>query len=237
MHSNSTNIDAAKINISDLQAIIFDFDGTLVDSEPVWKSTFFDLFKKDYGVEVPQKILWENTGGGVDLSVLNISNKLELKMSEAEIESVAQRLHEKMQNNILEYLPLREGVTKVFDLAKANSIQMAVCTASTNELIESYFSKLGMQELFGVVVSTSDSDMQHRKPYPFPYLETLRLLNVEANKTLVIEDSPKGITSSVLAGIDTVAIHNPFLDLTNLENKPKFVVQDFLQVLELFSNE
>lgn len=232
-----TEHNSKKIDVSDINAIIFDFDGTLVDSEPVWKSTFFDLFKQEYGVEVPQQILWDNTGGGVDLSVANISNKLALNMSENEIMVTAEKLHSEMQRKILNDLDLREGAAELFEFGKNNNIAMAICTASTNELIDSFFNRLNLRDIFSVVVSTSESEIDKRKPFPFPYLETMRLLDVEPQNSIAVEDSPKGVASALAAGIETIAIHNPFLDLGTLEVEPKFVVQDFLQVLELFSNE
>jgi|GEM_PF-444167 len=237
MNSSFTENPDVRIETSSIEAIIFDFDGTLVDSEPVWKSTFFDLFKQEYGVEVPLQILWDNTGGGVDLSVANISNKLELNMSETEIMDTAEKLHEEMQRKILNDLDLREGAAELLEFGRNNNIAMAICTASTNELIDSFFNRLNLRDMFSVVVSTSESEIDKRKPFPFPYLETMRLLDVKPQNSIAVEDSPKGVTSALAAGIETIAIHNPFLDLGKLEVQPKFVVQDFLQVLELFSNE
>ena len=221
MTRNKSSHSDRKIDISNLKAIIFDFDGTLVDSEPVWKSTFFDLFKEEYGIEVPKKTLWENTGSGVDFSVKNISKEFDLEMDEVEIAQVAKKLHIEMQKKILEELPLRNGVSEFFE----------------RDLIETYFNHLGLLGIFSVIVSTSNSAADKRKPSPFPYLETLRLLGVDATESIVIEDSPKGVTSSVAAGIATVAIHNPFLEDDVLKVKPKFVVPDFFQILELFLTE
>lgn len=223
------------LDVAGLKAIVFDFDGTLVDSEPVWKATFFELFKERYQIEVPMEILWANTGGGVDLSVRNISNRLSMGMTEIEIATMAHDLHAEMQRKILEELPLRVGVTQVFDWAISKSVSMAICTASTKELIESYFKKQNSLEIFAHIESTAISDLEHRKPFPYPYLQTLKALDVSAEHALVFEDSPSGITSAVAAGIPTIAIHNPFLELKDLEAQPKFVVEDFLQVLELLA--
>ncbi len=224
-------------NSSDYDAIIFDFDGTLVDSEPVWKSTFYDVFKEDYGVELSQQILWENTGVGVDLSVLDISNKLDLGMDNNEIQDMAEKLHQIVLDKILSELELREGAIKLFEFAQSNNIHLAICTASTTELINSYFKKYDMRDIFSVVFSTVDLGIEKRKPHPFPYVETMRMLAVKPERTLAFEDSCQGITSAMDAQIDTVAIQNQFINLNELKAQPKFVAQDFLQVLELFSTE
>jgi len=220
----------------DLAAIIFDFDGTLVDSEPAWKSTFFDLFKERHGISISKEILWENTGNGVDLSVKNISNKYDLNLSESETSSTANDLHLEMQRKIIEELPLREGAIEVMDWAQQNDIALAICTASTSDLIDAYFEKHGLRDRFSHVFSTAVSEIEKRKPYAYPYLETMKLLRVQADQTIVIEDSPSGIKSAVSAGIRTIAIQDIFIEDQVSEAHPIFQVTDFSQVLELLAS-
>ena len=220
----------------DLKAIIFDFDGTLVDSEPVWNTTFFDLFKDRYGISVSQEILWGNTGRGVDLSTKAISDKYELNLSDFEFEKIAHELHSEMERKILSNLPLREGVVETMDWADENNISMAICTASTSEMIDRYFKNQLLRERFSHVFSTAVSTLEKRKPYPYPYLETMKLLGVDGHQTLVIEDSPSGIKSAVAAGTKTIAIHNPILEAKVAEARPIFQVKGFPQILELLAS-
>ena len=225
-----------EITAKDLKAIIFDFDGTLVDSEPAWKSTFHELFADRYNVELSDEILWENTGNGVEFSVANISNAYQLNMDESEINKMTIDLHQEMHRLILEELPLRNGAIELFQWANEASVDMAICTASTDEMIDGYLSRLGIRNFFKEVTSTAISDVDKRKPHPYPYLETMKKLGVKASETLAIEDSPSGVTSSVAAGIKTIAIHNPFIEEKVLQARPTLQVKDFLQVLELLAS-
>lgn len=138
-----------------------------------------------------------------------------------------------MQRKILEELPLRESVVEVFDWALSNNIAMAICTASTAELVNGFLTKHEIREQLVTIISTVISDLKHRKPYPYPYLETMRQLGVGPQETLAIEDSPSGVKSAVAAGIPTIAIYNRFLAAKVLAEKPIYVFEGFPQVLEL----
>ena len=231
----SLSNELQSFNSAELQAIIFDFDGTLVDSEPVWKDIFFDLFKEHYNVDVSYDILWKNTGGGVDKSVHNTANAYNLNFSNEQIIEMTNLINEEAHRRLLT-LPLRPGATELFEWAESQGIAMAICTASTYDLINTYFGNLDMLGYFDEVLSTSLSKPDERKPHPYPYLQLLTKLDIEADQTLVIEDSPAGVISSRAAGIATIAIHNPFIEDRVTEAKPMVQLKDFHQVLGLLAS-
>lgn len=156
-------------------------------------------------------------------------------MSTQEIDSVAHTLHETMEYKILNTLDLRDGAKELFDWAINNEVKLAICSASTEKMLTKYFSDKDLLHVFSEIHSTAISDMDKRKPFPYPYLKTMEKLDVAADQTLVIEDSPKGIESSNRAGAYTIAIENIYLTEKVVEQNPKHLVQDFLAILKLLS--
>lgn len=235
MRDTHTNKSISEKLPDDLKAIIFDFDGTIVDSEPLWKSVFIDLFRDNYGAELTQKVVWENTGKGVVISVTNISDVYSLNLSETEIDSVSKEINDQACRRIISELEPRPGAVELFNWCDNKNIKMAICTASTHEMIHEYCSKHNLIDNFEYVFSTAISDIEKRKPHPFPYLHSMERLGVTPNASLAIEDSPAGVKSAVTAGIATIAIHNPMIEQeVELEN-PLVQVEDFFQVLDLLA--
>ncbi len=236
-----TDISSAQsrrsLNVDSLQGIIFDFDGTLVDSEPVWKSVFCDLFLDKYDIKLDEDLLWKNTGNGVDKSVSNISEYYTLNFSADEVATMVEQINDETHQRIMSDLPLRPGAVELFGWAKERSIAMAVCTASTHDLISTYLAKHNALDYFAEIISTIDVSFERRKPHPYPYLTTLKALNISADHALAIEDSPAGVQSAIAAQISTIAIHNPFLEEKVAAVGPMAQRQDFHQVLEFLVSE
>ncbi|HMS25477.1 MAG TPA: HAD family phosphatase [Acidimicrobiia bacterium] len=223
------------LNSAELQAIIFDFDGTLVDSEPLWNDIYFEIFQEHCNVDVSYDLLWKNTGNVVDTTVENISDAYALGFSSRRILEMTDLINEEADRRILT-LPLRPGARELFEWAETRGIAMAICTAATYDQINTYFGELEMIGYFAEVLSTALSKPDERKPHPFPYLQLLSKLDVKPEQTLVFEDSVPGIISSRAAGITTIAIHNPFIEDRVTEAKPMVQLTDFHQVLELLAS-
>lgn len=230
---NSTQL----LNVNELSGIIFDFDGTLVDSEPIWKSVFRDLFFEMYDTELSMEEQWKNTGNGVDKSVTNLAKLYGLDFSASQVADMTSRISEETHRRIIEDLPLRPGAVELFEWARRKNIVMAVCTASTQELISTYLTKHNALQYFAKIISTVDVIFEKRKPHPYPYLTSLEAISVSANRALAIEDSPAGVQSAIAAGIPTIAIHNRFLEERVADVGPMAQLQDFHQVLELLVSE
>lgn len=233
MQDNSSAKSTKILNTADLKGIIFDFDGTLIDSEPVWKEVIFDLYKRDCSVELSDEILWAGTGGGIDRNVELISEELGLGMTSAQQSAMVDGINEEVHRVIHEELSLRDGSTEIITWAHDNDVALAICTASTRELITQFLAQQNLSNDFDVIVSTATNELNKRKPFPYPYLETLKKLGVQAEESLVIEDSPNGVRSAVAAGIPTIAIPHPELkDIVSALN-PTVLVTDFREILAL----
>lgn len=238
MRENISSAESSEsINIDTLQAIIFDFDGTLVDSEPVWKEVFVDLFLKDCGIALSKEVLWSNTGNGVDRSVQNISDHYDLGFTHDDVMDMMDKINDESHKRIINDLPLRPGARELFEWAHNRGIAMAVCTASTYDLISTFLNKHDVHTYFTEIISTVDVEYEKRKPHPYSYQLTLDTLGINADRAIAIEDAPKGVASAMAAGIVTLAITNPMVQEKVAEVGPMAQLQDFHQVLEFLVSE
>jgi len=199
MISNNRTIDLNKI-----EAVIFDMDGVLVDSEPVYYKVEQELFRSlDLNIS-PEK---HHTFVGMSIKLIwkkiRETNKLELSDSEL-ID-----LHKKMMirgfRSLSNPLPIK-GINTLLEYLSNNDIDMAIASSSSHELIDVILSKIGIKKFFPVIIS--GDDVINGKPDPDIFLKTLKELNRTAEKTIIIEDSTNGIMAAIKADIPCIAYKN-----------------------------
>lgn len=189
------------INPNKYKAVIFDMDGVLIDSEPLWKIAMEEAFhsvgcmitKKDFqktvGLRIDEVITyWHQEVGWERLSVKDVENLIVQKMI-ALIED----------NGV----PL-PGVIDTLEYLKSKNIKLGLGTSSYNVLIEAVLNTLGISSVFDVVHSAEDEEFG--KPHPAVYLTVAKELGVSPSKCLVIEDSFNGIISALSARMTVVCI-------------------------------
>ena len=189
------------INPNKYKAVIFDMDGVLIDSEPLWKIAMEEAFhsvgcmitKKDFqktvGLRIDEVITyWHQEVGWERLSVKDVENLIVQKMI-ALIED----------NGV----PL-PGVIDTLEYLKSKNIKLGLGTSSYNVLIEAVLNTLGISSVFDVVHSAEDEEFG--KPHPAVYLTVAQELGVSPSKCLVIEDSFNGIISALSARMTVVWI-------------------------------
>lgn len=175
------------------EALLFDCDGTLVDSMPIhieaWQATL-----KRYGVDLPKEFIDQRAGMPTDLIVADINTAygtvLEPKATADEKEEVYQkRLHEV------------QPIGPVLETAKAyhRRLAMAVVTGGQRHIIEATLATIGATELFTVLVTADDPVAP--KPSPEIYLEAARRLGIAPEKCHVFEDGEPGIVAARAAGM------------------------------------
>jgi len=211
----------------DFEAVIFDMDGVLIDSEPLWKIAMAEVFasigskltKKDFqktvGLRIDEVIrFWYHHEGWKNCAPEDIEAQILAKMCEL-IE-----LHGE---------PL-EGVINTLNYLKANKIKVGLATSSYQILINAVLEKLKIADYFDFTHSAEFES--HGKPHPAVYLTVAEKLAIEPTKCLVIEDSLNGIISGKAARMKVVCIpektHHP-------ETKLNLADLQFESMLELVS--
>jgi HAD superfamily hydrolase (TIGR01509 family) len=184
-----------------IEAVVFDLDGVIVDSEQVWDDVREQL-ARERGGRWHDRAQADMMGMSSPEWSLYMHDVVGLAETPDEInEEVVRR----MLGRYRERLPLIDGsVDAVRRLAPEFSL--AVASSSNRPLIETVLERAGIADLFAVVVSSEE--VAAGKPAPDVYLEAARRLGVEAARAAAIEDSSNGIRSAHAAGMRVIALPN-----------------------------
>jgi sugar-phosphatase len=189
------------IEIKEYDAVIFDMDGVLIDSEPLWKIAMEEVFhalgstlkKEDFqktvGLRIDEVVhFWnhhENWG---------ISNESEIE------EAIIVKMIELISKNAQ---PL-SGVIETLTFLKNKELKIGLATSSSSRLIKVVLAELNIARFFDFVHSAENE--AYGKPHPAVYIKVAEKLNVSPTKCLVIEDSFNGVIAGLAAKMKVVCI-------------------------------
>lgn len=205
-------------NYTIIQAAIFDMDGLLVDSEPIWREVAIEVFEA-IGVPLTEAVCRGATGLGTTQFVKLIFSKFPaIKATEEEIgERILQLAHERIGQRA-EAMP---GAVATIRFFYDRKIPLAVASASPMEIIETVLERLDLRQYFQLWHSALLE--AHNKPAPDVYLGAARMLDIAPGNCLAFEDSGNGLRSAVAAGMRAVAVpadyefDDPKFDLATLK--------------------
>lgn len=197
-----------------LSAILFDLDGTLIDSEKKFFESFRHVIFSKYNYNISYEEYEEN-------ELKKNANLLLYLKSNGIIESyeVDDKIMEKIY---LEYekkfrdLLNENDVSLNFELLKqlkSKGLRLALVSTSRRKFIEILLSKLNIKDMFEIVISRED--VKNLKPDPEAYNKALSLLNISCDNCIAIEDSERGIKASKGANIKTIQVNDFIKNKTN----------------------
>jgi sugar-phosphatase len=184
-----------------IEAVIFDMDGVLLDSEPFWQETEMKVFSS-VGIQLTRAHCIEMTGMSVKDEVAHRfqHNPWNTKSHEQVYEEI---LHGVEQLILERAVPL-DGVMEVLEFLRNRRIPAAVASSSAMRLIKTVLKKLTLENAFQVVHSAELEE--HGKPHPAVFLTTAKQLNVHPARCLVFEDSLNGLIAARSARMKTIVI-------------------------------
>ena len=198
-------------HLKQAEALIFDVDGTLAETEEIHRFAFNQAFVLsgldwNWGQAIYKKLL-QTTGGKERIRAFDrlLGEGCE-RLSQGEIDNL-HRIKTRIYGETIagEGCRLRPGVEKVIGLAQRSGQRLAIATTTSHEnlgpLLSGCFGER-WRDVFEVVVA--GDDVSHKKPAPEVYLRALELLQLPAAACLAIEDSVNGLRSAQLAGVKTI---------------------------------
>ncbi len=184
-----------------ISAVIFDMDGLIIDSEPLWKIAEIETFK-EVGFDFTIEMCALTTGMRIDEVVEFWRKKLKWQ-SFTNIE-IVDKIQNKMIQLIKENGKLLPGIIDALNLLKANDVLIALASSSSMSLINATLDTLKIREFFNIIHSAENEIAG--KPNPAVFLSTAKMLNVQPNKCLVLEDSKAGMNAGINANMRTIVI-------------------------------
>ena len=193
---------------SALQAIVFDFDGVIADSEPLHLRAFQKILSED-GIELSTRDYYASYLGYDDAGLFQaLARDRAMTMSGAQLDSLLARKAVALQEMLRQGSVLFPGAAD-FVRAAAAEVPVAVASGALRQEILDVLESAGLAHLFAAIVAAGDTE--HSKPSPAPYLlafERLRSRSgaLDARRCVAIEDSRWGLESARDAGLRCVAV-------------------------------
>jgi len=187
-----------------VRAVIFDFNGTLSDDEPILCEIFMHLFA-EHGKPMSAQEYFERLVGLSDPEIV----RAWLGDDDPEVEAVIEERTRRYRDAVADGSSVHEHVREAVRFA-ASRVPLAICSGAARAEIEPVVDAAGLAACFETIVSSDD--VAHGKPDPEGYAKALAALDVDPADSLVVEDTEAGIASARAAGVGRVVALQTTLD-------------------------
>ncbi|WP_224744385.1 HAD family phosphatase [Chryseoglobus sp. 28M-23] len=179
-------------------AVLWDMDGTIVDTEPYWMRAEVDLVTSHGGV-------WTEADGMqlVGSGLVQSARILQQAGVDLPVESIIDALTDRVMAQIEKEVPWRPGARELIEHLRDAGIPIALVTMSIRRMALQVAAAIG-DDVFDIVVA--GDDVANPKPHPEPYLRAAELLGVDIADCVALEDSQFGLVSAVSSGAATIGI-------------------------------
>ena len=186
------------------KAVLFDMDGTLVDSEKLWDVAMHAFYAQKGGV-LTDAVRETTVGGSAENVMRIVYDDLGLDPTPESMAESADWLHVYTGELFEQGLPWRPGAQELLETLAASGIPLALVTNTRRTLTEQALKTIGSHYF---TVTVCGDEVPDGKPHPAPYLRAADLLGVAAEDCLAIEDSVTGAQSADAAGCVVLVVPN-----------------------------
>ncbi len=184
-----------------IDAVVFDNDGLLLDTEEAWTRAEQTLFERHGGT-----FTTEHKRDLIGSSPATSAAKLEAMLGmPGRGPALMEELHDLVMEESLDGVPPRPGALELLDAIRAAGLPVGVASNSARAFVERVLSGAGLLDGHFDVVVTAD-DVQHPKPAPDVYLAACAALGTEPERSAALEDSATGVEAARAAGMFVVAV-------------------------------
>ena len=203
-------------------AVLWDMDGTLIDSEPYW-------MKSEGAFAKANNSPWSEQDGMslIGMSLYDSSKIIKDKVgSDLEPEQIIERLTDEVTAQLKQEVLWRPGARELLLILRKKKIKTALVTMSMHRMAKQVVDSIGF-DAFDVIVA--GDDVLHGKPHPEPYLKAAELLGVKPEDCVAFEDSISGLKSAEAAGTRAVGIKN----IVDIPMQPGRIVWETLEAVSV----
>lgn len=189
-----------KLTLSPFSAVVFDMDGTLLDTELVFKSIVFEV-ATGLGFTMTDHVHLAMVGSSHEATNAMLVEAYGVAFPYTLFE---EKCRESMHERMAESVPVKPGVLEILTELRARRIPMAVATSSRAQHALTHLGRAGLLDMFETIVTRND--VVNPKPHPEPYLTAASRLGIAPEECLALEDSHSGVRAAHAAGMQTVMV-------------------------------
>ena len=188
------------LRLQPFEAVIFDMDGTLLDTESVFRTIVFEVCT-ELGFEMTDAVHMSMVGGSHERT-----NQLLVEAYGVAFPYTLfdERCRIMMRERSHGGVPVKQGARELIGELRERGIPTAVATSSRQPHAHTHLGAAGLLDLFETIVTRDD--VLHPKPHPEPYLTAARRLGIDPLHCLAVEDSHAGVQAAHAAGMQTVMV-------------------------------
>ena len=190
--------------ITDKKAVIFDLDGTLIDSMGMWKEIDIEYLGK-FGVPLPETLQKDISGMSFSETAVYFKETFGIPQT---IEEIKATWNEMAMYKYTHEVPLKHGVLEFLQELRRRGIKTGIATSNSVELVSAVLDSLSVREYFDEIHTSCE--VPKGKPSPDIYLLVAKCLGVEPKDCLVFEDIEEGILAGKRAGMEVCAVDDEF---------------------------
>jgi HAD superfamily hydrolase (TIGR01509 family) len=208
---------------SNLNAVIFDMDGVLIDSEPIYIEIDKIMFKK-YGLDSSKIDLEDYIGIILYEMWEDLINKNQLEINDLDkiVEDHVTNFYLALKNN--KELQLMPGILDWIKYFKENNIKMMLASSSYPLIVQHIYSRFNLDNYMCGYIDINE--IKNGKPAPDIFLQAAKMMKVNTDNCLIIEDSEHGVNAAYNAGIKSIAFQQRADARQNLA-KADMIIEEF----------
>ena len=217
--------------LNDVDAVIFDLDGSLVDSMWIWKDIDEEYLGR-FGIKFPEHLQSEIEGKSFSETAYFFKEYFQIPDP---IQKIKDDWNKMAWNKYSYEVPLKNGADLFLKYCRNSDIKLGIATSNSRELVENVAAVHGLEEYFSCIMTACD--VEKGKPAPDIYLAVADRLQVEPSRCLVFEDIIPGILAGKAAGMKVCAVEDPYSAGQRAEKQElaDYYIEDFMDFSFLYN--
>ncbi len=213
--------------IENIDAVIFDLDGSLVDSMWLWRDIDIE-YLGNFGIALPETLQSEIEGMSFSETAAYFKERFGIPDP---VEQIKEDWNRMAWEKYTCQVPLKKGAREFVEYCHLNGIRLGIATSNSRQLVENVIDVHGLTHYFDSIVT--GCEVEKGKPAPDIYLEAARQCGAAPEKCLVFEDIIPGILAGKAAGMKVCAVDDVYSRHQNSEKKrlSDYFISDYYDVI------
>lgn len=212
--------------LQDIKAVIFDLDGSLVDSMWIWKDVDVEYLGR-FGIEIPDDLQKNIEGKSFSETAVYFKERFQIPDS---LEKMKEDWNQMAWHKYVHEVMLKPGADVFLNYCIERGIKLGIATSNSRALVEAVADARGFGKDFDCIMTACE--VEKGKPAPDIYLAVAKQLGVETSKCLVFEDITAGIMAGKNAGMRVCAVEDAY-SMHQIEEKKEladFYIKDYYEI-------